>query len=227
MKSPVFATICVILFAAYLQFFSMMRYKFSGINELRSQIAHLKSDLEKERFKSELVRYELQDYRQHVATLVPQAVKGKENTYEGFQIRSLASVVAATAGQVNIERASSIFERAREAFRAQKFEESNRGFEKLTKLYPESVYLVEASFLLAEGYYQVKNYEGCLRVIDEMTVRYPDNELTGFALLRLGKIFESQDRKEDAADVYHAVLRAYGDETLRKQATAQLRSVEL
>lgn len=227
MKNPVFAVVCVILFASFLQFHSFVRYKFSGIENLKQEVAHLKTDLEKERFKRELARYELQDFRQHVATLVPNAVKGKENSFEGFQIRSLASVVAATGRQVSIERASSMFERAREAFRAQKYADSNRSFEQLIKLYPESAHVIESHFLLAEGYYQVKNYEACLSTVDSMMAKFPDNELTGYALLRLGKVFEAQERMEDAADVYHAVIRSYGDKSLKQQATSMLRSVEL
>jgi TolA-binding protein len=56
---------------------------------------------------------------------------------------------------------------------------------------------------------------------------YPENDLTGFALIRLGKIYENQERLEDAIDVYKAVLKSYPKVTLQKQAQACLKAVQL
>ncbi len=226
MKTPVFASICIILFASYLQFYSFMRYKFSGIDGLKTEVAYLKSDLEKERFKGELAKFQHDDFKQHVATLVPQAVKSTQGKPENFQLRSLASVIT-EAPKVKFERASSIFEKAKEAFRAKKFEESNRSFAQLIRSYPESVHLIESHFLLAEGQFQSKEFESCLATVEQMVAKFPEHDLTGYGLLRLGKVFERQDRPEDAADVYQAVIRSYGDAGLKKQAKSLLQSVEL
>lgn len=226
MKNAVFASVCIILFASYLQFYSFMRYKFSGIESLRAEVAHLKSDLEQERFKGELAKFQHDDFKQHVATLVPNAVKDSKGKPENFQLRSLASVVTESP-KVKFERASSLFEKAKEAFRAKKFEESNRSFAKLIKLYPESVHLIESHFLLAEGQFQVKEFESCLATVELMVAKFPEHELTGYGLLRLGKVFETQDRPEDAADVYQAVIRSYGDTGLKNQAKSYLQSVAL
>lgn len=226
MKNSVFASICIILFASYLQFYSFVRYKFSGIDDLKSEVAYLKSDLEKERFKSELARFQFDDFKQHVATLVPQAMQSTHGKPESFQLRSLASVVTESP-KVKFERASSIFEKAKKAFRNKKFVESNRSFAQLIKLYPESVHLIESHFLLAEGQFQAKEFESCLATVELMLAKFPEHDLTGYGLLRLGKVFESQDRPEDAADVYQAVIRSYGDASLKKQAKSLLHSVEL
>ncbi len=226
MKTPVFASICIILFASYLQFYSFMRYKFSGIDGLKSEVAYLKSDLEKERFKGELAKFQHDDFKQHVATLVPQAVKSTQGKPENFQLRSLASVVSESP-KVKFERASSLFEKAKQAFRAKKLEESNRSFAQIIKLYPESVHLIESHFLLAEGQFQAKEFEACLATVELMVAKFPEHDLTGYGLLRLGKVFEKQDRPEDAADVYQAVIRSYGDAGLKKQAKSLLQSVAL
>lgn len=226
MKTPVFASICIILFASYLQFYSFMRYKFSGIDGLKNEVAYLKSDLEKERFKNELAKFQFDDFKQQVATLVPQAVKNSNGKPENFQLRSLASVVTESP-KLKFERASSLFEKAKDAFRSKKFEESNKSFAQLIKLYPESVHLVESHFLLAEGQFQAKEFESCLATVESMVAKFPEHDLTGYGLLRLGKVFETQDRPEDAADVYQAIIRSYGDAGLKKQAKSLLESVKL
>lgn len=226
MKNSVFASICILLFASYLQFYSFMRYKFSGIDGLKSEIAYLKSDLEKEKFKNDLAKFQFNDFKQHVATLVPQAVKSTSGKPENFQIRSLASVVTEST-EVKFERASSLFEKAKEAFRTKKFTESNKSFTQLIKLYPESVHLIESHFLLAEGQFQSKDFESCLATVETMVAKFPEHDLTGYAMLRLGKVYETQERPEDAADVYQAVLRSYGDAGLKKQAKSLLQSVQL
>lgn len=226
MKNSIFASICILLFASYLQFYSFMRYKFSGIDGLKTEIAFLKSDLQKEKFKSDLAKFQFDDFKQHVATLVPQAVKSTNGKPENFQLRSLASVVSEST-QVKFERASSLFEKAKEAFRTKKFTVSNNSFAQLIKLYPESVYLIESHFLLAEGQFQAKEFESCLSTVELMVLKFPEHDLTGYAMLRLGKVYETQERPEDAADVYQAVLRSYGDAGLKKQAKSLLQSVEL
>ena len=56
---------------------------------------------------------------------------------------------------------------------------------------------------------------------------YPESELTGFALLRMGKIYEFQDRREDAIDLYQTILRSFPQRDVAGQASRSLRSVEL
>jgi TolA-binding protein len=73
----------------------------------------------------------------------------------------------------------------------------------------------------------MKDFEACIEVIDGMMDLYPDSDLTGFAILRLGKIYENQDRIEDAIEMYKAVLKNYTDKSLVQQAQANLKAVAL
>ena len=56
---------------------------------------------------------------------------------------------------------------------------------------------------------------------------YPDSELTGFALLRLGSIYERRDRIEDAAEIYRSIVAHFSQAELRGQAAAALKAVDL
>ena len=55
----------------------------------------------------------------------------------------------------------------------------------------------------------------------------PHHELTGFALIRLGRIYEMQNRNEEAVDIYKTVLRSYPQRDVASQAKASLKGVEL
>ena len=97
----------------------------------------------------------------------------------------------------------------------------------LISKYPSSVHAIESHFLLVEGKFQIHDYEKCVGIVDAMITNYPESELTGFALLRLGKIYEFQDRFEDAVEVYKTVIKTYHDKDLLKQAKIFLKTVEI
>ena len=56
---------------------------------------------------------------------------------------------------------------------------------------------------------------------------YPDNELTGFIMLRMGQIFESRERKNEALEVYRVVMDNFKDSAdLKTQAGMLARKLE-
>jgi TolA-binding protein len=233
MRNFGFITFCILLFAGFLQFYSFIHYKFSGIEVLRSEVSELKRSAQEEQLKAQLAQYQLEDYEQYVATVLPNEFKAYAASSENLQarlapLRSLASIGPhSAAADIQIERASSLYERGRQAFASKKFDESNEIFTKLLSLYPSSIHAPDSYFLLAEGQFQSNDFEDTIKTIGTMVSLFPENELTGFALIRLGKIFESQERLEDAVDVYKAVLKSYPKVALQKQAQACLKAVQL
>lgn len=101
-------------------------------------------------------------------------------------------------------------------------------FRKLIKHRPDSIHIPESYFLLVEGLYQTREFEECIEWIDKMLVLFPEDELVGFALLRLGQLFTFQDRFEDAVDVYKTVIHTYSkNDVLVKQAKIFLNEISL
>lgn len=228
MKKGVFLAYCLILGGLFTHVHLYARYKFSGIEQARARIDELQRDVERERFRAELASHELADYRGHVATLLPGALRDSKDNETRYRLRDLASVVQAQDGdRLALERATGVFEKAKERFRSGAFEESAELFVRLIENFPESRHVPEAHFLLAESRFQAKEYDLCLATIESMMALFPESELTGFALLRLGKIYEYQDRLEDAVEVYRAVLSSYRDQPLLTQARLSLKAVEL
>jgi TolA-binding protein len=180
------------------------------------------------RLEAELAQYELADWRQHVATLVPSALERAPDEASAYPLRDVASIAAGdVASRLEIEPASSLFERSKEDFRGGRFDASIDGFKALLERFPSSRHGIEARFLLSEAQYQQKDFEGAVDSIEALVGNFPESELTGFALLSLGRIYEEQDRKEDAAEVYGAILKAYSNAELVAKARALLKKVDL
>lgn len=194
---------------------------------LRARLAIAEKETAEARFRERLAREDNRETREVVAKQLPSLLKGMPIDSRSYQIRTVASVVNSTSKHLKIERASSLLERAKEEFRHRNFEESNLRLETLLNSYPDSLHGPEARFLLVEGYYQSKDFEACIELVEQMIRLYPESELTGFALLRLGKIFEGRDRIEDAAEVYRSVVMNFSQAELKKQADVSLKAVEL
>jgi TolA-binding protein len=194
---------------------------------LKQRLAIVERKAAEADFRERLARDESRETRELMAQYLPGSLKGLPQDSSTYQLRTIASVTNSTVRDLRIERGTSLLEKAKEEFRSKKFEFSNRQLRELLALYPDSLHAPEARFLLAEGLYQVRDLEGCVEVIEEMIRLYPESELTGFALLRLARIYESRDRIEDAAEVYRSISSHFTQEELKKQAKEALKAVDL
>lgn len=206
--------------------YALFKDRLSPVRRLEVQLKHTKRDQREAELQAQLNAFQIAEYQQELATLLPEAKKGK-SFQETYRLRQLASVVSSETKNLQIERASGLFEEAKGLFRQKLYKESNLQFLRLIQLYPQSVHLVEAHFLLVEGLYQVDDFEAAIETIEKMLDLFPESVLTGFALLRLGKIFESHDRLEDAIEVYRAIESNYQNPDLLSQARASLKAVAL
>ena len=205
---------------------ALFRETLSPVDQLSLKITAVEKEKKEAEFRALLAAGQLADYQQQVATLLPDAIKGKSDQ-AAYPLRQLASVIGGGTKGITIERASGLLEQAKGAFREKDFEQANHLLTRLIDRYPESLHVAEAHFLLAEGQYRLKEYDSSVATIEKMVDLFPENELTGFALLRLGSVFEKQDRLEDASDIYQAVLGNFKQTDLVHQAQASLKAVKL
>lgn len=230
MKRSSLALFCLFLLMGFLSFYLAVGSKAGSAAELKIVNEKLQWSLRNQELKTLLAHYELEDYRQNLAGLIPGLNSGelKNNLRAAYQMRNLASIVKEPASDgLKIERASSLISKAKKSFELKNYADSNKLFQSIIQDYPDSIHSVEAYFLLIEGQFQTQDYENCIASIDDMLTLYPENELTGFAMLRLGKIFESQDRVEDASEIYKALIKDFRNPKLKEQARLNLKSVEL
>ncbi len=203
---------------------------FSQSDRLRGEVGKLKERLARETLRRDLMAHQLDDFRQVVATLLPEALKPqRSNRADDYPLRNLATIVFEQKSlNLGLERAGVLFSKAKTHFQQGEYERSNRIFSSLIQNYPDTVHLAESYFLLAEGQFQAGDFEGSVRNLDAMITLFPESSLTGYGMLRLGKIFESQDRFEDAEVVYRTISKMFKDESmLVQEAQSRLKAVEL
>ncbi|MNT14759.1 hypothetical protein D3C72_1497750 [compost metagenome] len=79
---------------------------------------------------------------------------------------------------------------------------------------------------MAESYFLKRDFRESLTQIDEMVSQYPDNDLTGYILLRMGQISEMNSQTEEASEIYKTVLKSFKNNDLKTQAKRLAQGVE-
>lgn len=223
----VFIIFCLCITVGLIQVYWMFDKYFSPEKEQLEKIAKLNKKVEVEKLKAELAQSQFLDYQQQVATLLQS--NEKMNIELKANVRSIASVTEHSNGIVKNEMdlSSVIFERGRDEFKKKNYKKAADTFGEMIEKFPISPLLVRALFFRAESFYLDGNYEECLVVVEEMMTHYPDNELTGFIMLRMGQIFESRERKNEALEVYRVVMDNFKDSAdLKTQAGMLARKLE-
>lgn len=228
MKLSNFVSLILVLTVLWMNFYAHVRETFNGVSEYKGEITRLKHESERERIARELDREHFLEFRQSVATLMPDALKSHGEGEGGYAYRNLASVVSRPqTTEVRRLVAKTLFETARDQFRKKEFAKANRNFKQIIDRYSYTPYVTDAYFLMAEGYFQQNQLEECTAVIQQMVELFPQHELTGFALIRLGRIYEVQNRNDEAIDIYKTVLRSYPQRDVASQARTSLKGVDL
>jgi TolA-binding protein len=228
MKNSGFVMACVLVFSAIIALHGLMAGHLASVSHQKNDIKS--SALIEQKAQAELRTVRLQEqlfeFQQTVAASLPKALPKNPQTLEQYQLRKLASVIQ-TGDTLQILKGSSLLEEAKKQFRKKEFRKASANLAHLIHDYPDSSLLLDAYFLQSEALFQLKKYDDSLSVIESMVTLFPENEATGYALLRLGKIYEQQERSEDAADIYRAVIKHYSTNDLKVQGSKMLKAVEL
>ena len=228
MSAPYFLSLCLVLTLGWMQLYSKTRELYNGVREHQAEIKHLKHELHEQSIAVELEKEHFLEFRQFVATHMPEILKSKGEGEQGYPYRSLASAITKTESiEIRKTIAKTIFERGKEHFRQKEFAKSERAFRQIISKFSYSPHVPESYFLLAEGLFQSSELEECTVVIQQMIDLFPSHELTGLAMVRLGRIYEIQNRTEEAVDIYRTVLRSFPQRDVASQAKASLRGMDL
>lgn len=228
MRLSAFVCLILVMLLGWMQFYFKVRETFNGLSEYKEEIVKLKAGNEQERLEMALAQEQFLEFRQNVAALMPDVLKEKGLGTEGYPYRNLASTISRSEGnQVREVIAKTLFERGKEYFRTKEYAKAKSIFKQVISKYSYTPYVTESYFLLAESHFQEGELEECTAVVQQMVELFPSHELTGFALIRLGRIYEMQNRNGEAIDIYKTVLRSYPQRDVASQAKASLKGVEL
>ena len=228
MKSGFFVSFCLLLTSGLIYFDAQFRAYFSRPDVYIAEIERLQEKLKSEKFSRQIQRYEFEEFKQYVATLLPNELRDQNQKEQRYQMRSLASVVQKVQSESLLEmKAHSLFEEAKKFFRDKNYKSAIQKLNEINRRHPYFAKMPEVYFFLVESYYQTDEFDEVVTVVNKMVDLYPEFELTGYALLRAAKVFEMQDRHDEAVIFYETVMRTFPQREIASTAEASLRAIEL
>lgn len=220
-QNAFFLIFCLCLTAGVLTTYSIFVDYFNGHAVYEVRLSQMREEIEKEKLNSALLSYQIKDFQQTVAQLLPVGAKLVADS----EMRNLASVVRAPASEDALDLSGVYYEKGKRYFKKNDYTGAILEFDKLLEKFPLSRHSVEARFFIAESYFLKNDFRNSLAQIDQMVTNYPQHDLTGYILLRMGQISEINNQTEEASEIYQTVLENFKNEDLQKQAEKLAKSI--
>ncbi|MCX7978191.1 MAG: hypothetical protein N2578_04230 [Bdellovibrionaceae bacterium] len=202
-----FYTFCLCVVGVLAVFFSIFeRHLNSNVDE-QIEIVRLKAESESLKLANQALTFQLEDFRQQVATILPTALPRDEQ--HRYDLRMLDSVVRLPASASGIDLSSILFNEGRSLFAKKEYAKSEEVLLEMLDKYPLSRHTVEANFLIFEGRFLRQQYSLMAEIVEKMVEQWPENEITGLAILRMAEVSELNAQPEVAMELYQAVEKAF------------------
>ena len=121
---------------------------------------------------------------------------------------------------------SDSFRQGKNAFDNEDYSTSLKIFNKIVESGVDDPSLPKTYLLKAEAEYRVGEKENAVLTIKKMMRLYPEKEMTGYALLKLAKIYQDQKMTEEAIDTYKVIIRTFPQKALVEDARKKLGALE-
>lgn len=194
--------------------FSYLKAHFSGASYLKQKAVHLKKQAEEDRLKLIVTESQLLELKAEVMNELYGASYLKKPTTKNYSLRNLASISGANSTEKVSEfyekfKSKRLFLRAKKSFIEKNFTEAILGFNELIEKYPSSPYIVKSYYLLSESLYLTGDQGRFVDAVDQMVSLFPGDELTGHVLLKLGDLYTTENRLEEASEIYTVIIKSY------------------
>lgn len=219
----IFVVFSLVLLIALLETNWFFKEYFGEARELQTRVGVLNHDLERQKLKTALLQNQFLDFQQDVAkNLSPTEKKNLVNARA--EASELSQVLRRPASEHLIDTSSVLMARAREQFKLAHYDRAVTLFREVIEKYPVSSQVVDAYFLLGESLFQSEQYEECLNVAYEMINHFPQNQMTGYLMLRNGQILSMRKRTQEASEVFQIVSEQFAS---NKELAEQARRMAL
>lgn len=198
---------CLAIVAGLMQSYYIFKDYFSPVREYQLKISQQEREVERQKLQMALLESQFIDYRTEVAGLIPSFESLQKNNPEQSALRGLASVSQQPVDALtdSLDLSNGILNQAKADFKKGNYKSSILELNKLISKYPTSPAIVEGYFFLAESYYLNGQSQECMDIVDRMMVHYPEHELTGYIMLRMGQVLAARNRTEDAQEVFAVI----------------------
>ncbi|MCB9026814.1 MAG: tetratricopeptide repeat protein [Bdellovibrionaceae bacterium] len=228
MKNQAVFSITLILLGLWSLAYIQFQQYFENPQKYEEKIQKLQKNIAKTQMQKELLKDQLIEFQMDVAKILPETIRKSPKGEKSYPLRNLASLVLAKDQDAyQNSKMKTHLSLSKKLFTDKKYKDASQSLVQFISNYPFSIDIAEAFFLLAESYFQLEDYERCILTVEKMIELFPENELTGYAMVRMGKIYEIQERPEQAIDIYQTVLQVFPVRGLASQAKESLKSVEL
>lgn len=222
----IFTIFCLGLLVVLVEMNSYFKNYFSDGHAYLQLSEKLKVENERERLKTALAKSQLKDLEQDVAKLLPTEQLHAYRKDE-YRLKQMTSSLRVPASEEGVDLSSVLMEKGKSLLKKNDYEKATRVFQELLVKFPTSSQVVEAHFLLGESYFQLEKYDECLDVAYDMMNHYPQNEMTGYLMLRNAQILAQKRRNVEAGELYRVIIRQFQtSEMLKQQAQKMLQGVE-
>lgn len=179
-----------------------------------------------EKLKNEMILARLEEFRQEVAIHMP----GEKFPFQ-FEdsLRNLASVIPhqRLSHQTPDLVSKKMLVDAKERYSEKQYDGAIKIYLDLLSKYPESSLSLEASYGLIQCFYMTGNKQEALEWSEKMLNQFPESLWTARAMLVTADIYNDQNRKNDAIDVYQIILDTFKDGEIREEVQKRISSTGL
>lgn len=179
-----------------------------------------------EKLKNEMILARLEEFRQEVAVNMP----GEKFPFQFEEsMRNLASVIPHQKlfGPSSILAARKMVDDAKAKYSDKQYDGAIKIYLDLLSKYPESSFQLEASYGLIQCFYVTGNKQEALEWSEKMLSQFPESLWTAKAMLITADIYNDQNRKNDAIDVYQIILDTFKDKEIRDEVQKRISSTGL
>ena len=217
----------IVMAFASLLFLGEVRRQVNGSEQYERVANFWKDQVGREQIKRLLLVGQFAEFKQEVAYLLPES-KEIEKT-QNMQLRGLASVLPMKrADKIYLrESADTLIKSGKALIKQRDYAQGVKLLQRLLDHHPDSLHVIEAHYLIIEAYHQQGNHASVLKWTEKMVEIFPENLLTGYALLKAGQVYERDGRYSDAIDVYRTVVSAYSDKGLVTRAQKAVKKLDL
>jgi TolA-binding protein len=217
-SSYLFVVFILLLLVGWVELDFQFRDYFSDRKDLLKQSENLTAKLERQKLRVQLAEAQNWDFQQEVARMLP--IKIQVHSPRDFKLAELAQTVRAPAAELRESLNSEVLMmRGREEFKLGHYGQAADLFHEVIEKFPASAQVIEAHFLWGESLFQGRRMDECLDVVYQMLNLFPENEMTGYLLLRDGQILMSRHRTEEAQEIFKTVSERFqSSKPLQEQA---------
>lgn len=226
-QTLVFTSFCLALTALIVFGFSQLSGVLNKDYDQILEVKLLKKEVESKKLEVALLQNQIEDLKNSfvASTAAPRTLTADANAFTKLRLESVQQAIRTPASIQPLDLSMQLFARGKDSFLSKNFAESSEIFESLVQRYPLSTLQVEAYFFLAESYFLKRDFRSALRTIDHMMTNYPENDLTGYIMLRMGQISEAQQKADEALQIYKTVQLNFKDLRLLQQAKSLAEAV--